>query len=170
MNYILKGLMFGVSVLSSFYIAYYKSLLPTIIHETIIYYSYVEINIKKHLDLLYNVPIVKDSIYKLQIYMFNEVELVKSNFVFGRCSLKDVVKYNPYYFDFFIFTDYYTLNKIVSKNVNISLDVENCDYKFYIFQLKISNVELIDDEKLFIAFVLAQLFNCVWAFDDIVDI
>jgi hypothetical protein len=114
------------------------------------YYSYVEINVKKQLNLIYNIPVVKDSIYKFQMYMFNEVELIKSNFVFKTCGLKDVITYNPEYFDFFIYTDYYTSTKIVSKNVNLSLNIEKCDYRFYLMSIELRNVSLIDDEKTFI--------------------
>jgi hypothetical protein len=82
--------------------------------------------------------------------MFNEVELIKSNFVFKTCELKDLITYNQDYIDFFIFTDFYTSNKIVSKDIKFSLNVEKCDYRFYIINVTLSNVELIDDEHKFL--------------------
>jgi hypothetical protein len=154
MNFIIKGLFCGLSVgLTVFFFSSKGdkyNIISKIAYETVMYYSYVEINVKKHINSIYNIPIVKNSIYNIQIYMFNEVELIKSNFVFKTCGLKDVVTYNPDYFDFFIYTDYYTSNKIVSKNVNLSLNVEKCDYCFYLISVELTNVSLIDDEKSFI--------------------
>jgi hypothetical protein len=152
MNFIIKGLFCGFTIGLSFFFFSSKrdNIMSTIAYETVMYYSYVEINVKKQLNLIYNIPVVKDSIYKFQIYMFNEVELIKSNFVFKTCGLKDVITYNPDYFDFFIYTDYYTSNKIVSKNVNLSLNIEKCDYRFYLMSIELTNVSLIDDEKSFI--------------------
>jgi len=150
MNFILLG---SIS-LSTFFLLFLSkhkyNILANIAYQSVLYYSYVEINVKKQLNLLYTFPIVKNSIYKIKLYMFNEVELIKSNFVFKTCELKDVITYNPDYIDFFIFTDFYTSNKIVSKNINISLNVEKCDYTFYIINVILSNVDLIDDEKTFI--------------------
>jgi len=155
MNYFIKGILFGCSFVSTYYFISlskdkYKEILSTIFYETVLFYSYVEINVKQNINLIYNFPIVKDSIYKINMYMFNEVDIIKSNFVFKTCNLKEVAIYNPEYFDFFIYTDYYTLNKIISRNVNISLDVEKCDYKFHLITISISNFQLIDDEKTFI--------------------
>jgi hypothetical protein len=152
MNFIIKGLFCGFTIGLSFLFFSSKrdNIMSKIAYETVMYYSYVEINVKKQLNLIYNIPVVKDSIYKFQIYMFNEVELIKSNFVFKTCGLKDVITYNPDYFDFFIYTDYYTSNKIVSKNVNLSLNIEKCDYRFYLMSIELTNVSLIDDEKSFI--------------------
>ena len=150
MNFIL----FGSISLSTFFFLYLSknkyNILANIAYQSVLYYSYVEINVKKQLNILYTFPIVKNSIYKMKIYMFNEVELIKSNFVFKTCELKDLITYNKDYIDFFIFTDFYTSNKIVSKDINFSLNVEKCDYKFYIINVTISNVELIDDEHKFL--------------------
>jgi hypothetical protein len=151
MNFIV----FGCISLSTFLFLYlskdkYYNILAKIAYQSVLYYSYVEINVKKQIKLIYNFPIVKDSIYKIHIYMFNEVELIKSNFVFKTCSLKDVVTYNPDYIDFFIYTDHYTSNKVVSKNVTLPLNIEKCDYRFYIINVTLNNVELIDDETTFI--------------------
>jgi|LakMenE01Jun11ns_1017448.scaffolds.fasta_scaffold9882056_3 hypothetical protein len=152
MNYIIKGLFCGITIGLSFLFFSSKrdNIMSKIAYETVMYYSYVEINVKNQLNLIYNIPVVKNSIYKFQMYMFNEVELIKSNFVFKTCGLKDVITYNPDYFDFFIYTDYYTSNKIVSKNVNLSLNIEKCDYRFYLMSIELTNVSLIDDENSFI--------------------
>jgi hypothetical protein len=150
MNFSYKGIIFGLSTIVFYYFYKNNDILSYIVYQTMFYYSYVEINVKKHIDLIYNNPIVKNSIHQIQYYMFNEVELVKSNYVFNTCKLTEVIRYNPNYFDFFIFTDYYTSNKIVSKDVNRILNVEKCDYRFLIINVKISNVDLIDDEKSFI--------------------
>jgi hypothetical protein len=154
MNFIIKGLFCGFTIgLTVFFFSAKGdkyNIMSKIAYETVMYYSYVEINVKKHINSIYNIPIVKDSIYKFQIYMFDEVKLIKSNFVFKTCGLKDVVTYNPDYFDFFIYTDFYTSNKIVSKNVTLSLNVEKCDYHFYIMSVELLNDELNDDEKSFI--------------------
>lgn len=153
MNYIYKGIICGLTSISTFlFLIFNKNniILTFFAYQFMYYYSYVEINLKKNINIMYNLPIVKNSIYNFKIYMYNEVELIKNNFVIETCNIKEVVKYNPHYFDLFIYTDYYTLNKIVSKNLNFSIDVEKCNYKFYLFNLKISNVELIDDNKSFI--------------------
>ena len=150
MNFILIGSI-SLSTLFFLYLSKNKyNILANIAYQSVLYYSYVEINVKKQLNILYTFPIVKNSIYKMKIYMFNEVELIKSNFVFKTCELKDLITYNKDYIDFFIFTDFYTSNKIVSKDINFSLNVEKCDYKFYIINVTISNVELIDDEHKFL--------------------
>ena len=149
MNFIYKGLFCGLSSLLFLHFNKNNKILSFIIYQTMFYYSYIEINIKKKFDLIYNIPIVKKGIYKIQYYMFNEVELVKSNFVFSTCKLTEVIRYNPNYFDFYIFTDHTTSNKIVSKDVMNTLNVEKCDFKFYVINVKIPNVDLIDDEKTF---------------------
>ena len=151
MNFILFGC-FSVSTFICLYLSKdkYYNILSNIAYHSVLYYSYVEINVKKQINLIYNFPIVKDSIYKIHIYMFNEVEIIKSNFVFKTCKLKDVITYNPDYFDFFIFTDHYTSNKLVRKDVILPLNVEKCDYRFYIINVTLTNVDLIDDEKTFI--------------------
>jgi hypothetical protein len=150
MNFIL----FGSISLSTFFFLYLSknkyNIFANIAYQTVLYYSYIEINVKKQINLLYTFPIVKNSIYKMKLYMFNEVELIKSNFVFKTCELKDLITYNQDYIDFFIFTDFYTSNKIVSKDIKFSLNVEKCDYRFYIINVTLSNVELIDDEHKFL--------------------
>jgi hypothetical protein len=155
MIFIIKGLLLGCTFVSTYYFISlskdkYKEILSTLFYETVLFYSYVEINVKQNINLIYNYPIVKQGIYKINMYMFNEVDIIKSNFVFKTCSLKEVVTYNPEYYDFFIYTDYYTLNKIISKNIHLSLDVEKCDYKFHLINISITNSQLIDDEKSFI--------------------
>jgi len=155
MNFFIKGILFGCSIGFTYYLISlpkdkYNELFSTIIYETVLFYSYVEINVKKNINLIYNFPIVKHGIYKINMYMFNEVDIIKSNFVFKTCSLKEVVTYNPEYFDFFIYTDHYTLNKIVSKDIHLSLDVEKCDYRFYLMHVSITNSQFLDKNKSFI--------------------
>jgi hypothetical protein len=140
MNFINKGLFCGLSVFLFLYFNKKNNFLSLIAYQTMFYYSYLEIYIKKHVEIISNIPIVKNSIYKIKYIVFNDVELIKNNLVLNTCRLSDLIRYNPKYFDFFIYTDYKTSNKIVGKDVPIPLTVEKCDYRFYIMNVTVNNL------------------------------